>query len=79
MNELTGIAAEERAEYPVLGLFVQVENTEAIKLYRRFKFILEGLGSYTDPNNGVTYQKMALILDQAALLQYLDRKKMRRS
>ncbi len=76
MNELIGIAAEDRAEYPVLGLVVSPKNIEAIKLYQRFKFNSEGMSPYTDKTTGVTYQKMALILDQAALLQYLDKKKM---
>ncbi len=77
MDELVGIAVEDATRYPILGLFVQAENVEAIKLYKRFNFASEGLTGFKDSTSEVTYQKMALVLDQNALLQYLDRKKMR--
>ena len=78
VEDLIAAAAEDSEQFPVLGLCVAQDNSKATKLYKRFKFFEEGLGTYTDSATNRTYQKMALILDQRSLREYLDQKKLRR-
>jgi Acetyltransferase (GNAT) family len=66
MDNLITEALDDAATHPILGLVVRPENIGAIKLYKEYEFI-DDLDAYTDRETGVTYKKMALVLDGEAL------------
>ena len=72
VNDLIKEAEAERADRPVLGLAVHKDNERAIKLYRSFGFTdnLEPMRNKTTKE--VEYLKMAIVLDDAALLRVTE-------
>jgi ribosomal protein S18 acetylase RimI-like enzyme len=71
MDDLIAEALEDQETHPVLGLFVQSANARAIRLYERLGFA-GAMEPYTDKETGVEYQKMALVLNDQALIRLRD-------
>jgi len=68
LSDVAAEAVEEKEEYPVLGLCVQEDNARAIRFYEREGFA-GGLEPFVDKTTGVRYRRMAVILDDEALLR----------
>mgnify|MGYP000875920008 CR=1 FL=1 len=66
MDHLIEESLKNKHERPVLGLCVRPTNTRAIDLYRRKHFTAD-LDPFTDKKTGITYARMARILDPVRL------------
>ena len=71
LDDLMAVALDDQLTHPVLGLCVQAENQRAIDLYKRVGFT-ESLDPFIDKETGGKYQRMAMVLNAAALLQIRD-------
>jgi ribosomal protein S18 acetylase RimI-like enzyme len=61
IDHLVFEAGRKPHRHPLLGLYVDPRNTAAVKVYRREGFV--DFKTYTDPDDGITYQGMILKLE----------------
>ena len=71
IDDLVAEALESRDAHPIVRLCVHAENQKAIALYQWYGFT-EELDDFTDRDTGIRYLRMAMILNDAALLQIRD-------
>lgn len=71
LDDLIAEAVADAETHPILGLFVHKDNVKAIRLYQAAGFTADGLDPVRDTAGEVAYYKMAMVLNDEALLRLL--------